>query len=141
MIFPPIELPQYIVVPPTDCEMKDIIGYHNKHLTGKISNYLAFFEKCGYLLSAMYSNIWQPSKTCDTRIISLYSSITVELQLLASNLQFFAICPTPNMLCCFQIENCIALIINQVALPCVRHRSNDLYRLDFCILSVYFHTP
>ena len=54
MIFPPIELPQYIVVPPTDCEMKDIIGYHNKHLTGKISNYTAFFEKCGYLLSAMY---------------------------------------------------------------------------------------
>ena len=54
MIFPPIELPQYIVVPPTDCEMKDIIGYHNKHLTGKISNYTAFFEKCGYLLSAIY---------------------------------------------------------------------------------------
>ncbi len=45
MIFPPIELPQYIMVPPTDCEMKDIIGYHNKHLTGKISNYTAFFEK------------------------------------------------------------------------------------------------
>jgi hypothetical protein len=43
LIFPPIELPQYIVVPPTDCEMKDIIGYHNKHLTGKISNYTAFF--------------------------------------------------------------------------------------------------
>ncbi len=54
MIFPPIELPQYIVVPPTDCEMKDIIRYHNKHLTGKISNYTAFFEKCGYLLSAIY---------------------------------------------------------------------------------------
>jgi hypothetical protein len=34
--------------------MKDIIGYHNKHLTGKISNYTAFFEKCGYLLSAIY---------------------------------------------------------------------------------------
>jgi len=33
--------------------MKDIIGYHNKHLTGKISNYTAFFEKCGYLLSAI----------------------------------------------------------------------------------------
>jgi hypothetical protein len=31
--------------------MKDIIGYHNKHLAGKISNYIAFFEKCGYLLS------------------------------------------------------------------------------------------
>jgi hypothetical protein len=54
MIFPPIELPQYIVVAPTDRELKDIIGYHNKHLTGKISNYTAFFEKCGYLLSAMY---------------------------------------------------------------------------------------
>jgi len=54
MIFPPIELPQYVVVPTTDCEMKDIIGYHNKHLTGKISNYTAFFEKCGYLLSAIY---------------------------------------------------------------------------------------
>jgi hypothetical protein len=37
--------------------MKDIIGYHNKHLTGKISNYTAFFEKCGYLLSAMKTNI------------------------------------------------------------------------------------
>jgi hypothetical protein len=47
------EPPQYIVVPPTDCEMKDIIGYHNKHLTGKISNYTSFFEKCGYLLSAI----------------------------------------------------------------------------------------
>jgi hypothetical protein len=57
MIFPPIELPQYIVAPPTDFEMKDIIGYHNEHLTGKISNYTAFFEKCGYLLSAMISNI------------------------------------------------------------------------------------
>ena len=56
MIFPPIELPQYIVVPPTDCEMKDIIGYHNKHLTGKISNYTAFFEKFEYLLSAIYFN-------------------------------------------------------------------------------------
>jgi hypothetical protein len=53
MIFPPIELPQYIVVPPTDCEITDIIGYHNKHLTGKISNYTSFFEKCGYLLSAI----------------------------------------------------------------------------------------
>jgi len=54
MIFPPIELPQYIVVPPTDCEMKDIIGYHNKHLTGKISNYAAFFENLEYLLSDIY---------------------------------------------------------------------------------------
>jgi len=54
MIFPPIELPQYIVVPPTNCEVKDIIGYHNKHLTRKISNYSAFFEKCEYLLSAIY---------------------------------------------------------------------------------------
>jgi hypothetical protein len=49
MIFPPIELPQYIVVPPTDCEMKDIIGYHNKHLTRKISNCTGFFEKFEYL--------------------------------------------------------------------------------------------
>jgi hypothetical protein len=48
------EPPQYIVVPPTDCEMKDIIGYYNKHLTRKISNYKAFFEKFGYLLSAIY---------------------------------------------------------------------------------------
>ena len=54
MIFAASEPPQYIVVPPTDCEMKDIIEYHNKHLTGKISNYSAFFEKCGYLLSAIY---------------------------------------------------------------------------------------
>ena len=53
MIFSPIELPQCIVVPPTHCEMKDIIGYHNKNLTGKILNYTAFFEKCGYLLSAI----------------------------------------------------------------------------------------
>jgi len=44
MISPPIELPQYIVVPPTDCEMKDIIGYHNKHLTRNISNYSAFLK-------------------------------------------------------------------------------------------------
>ena len=63
MIFPPIELPQYIVVPPTDCEMKDIIGYHNKHLTGKISNYTAFFEKCGYLLSAIYDSLCNHKKT------------------------------------------------------------------------------
>ena len=56
MIYKASEPPQYIVVPPTDCEMKDIIGYHNKHLTGKISNYTAFFEKCGYLLSAIYLN-------------------------------------------------------------------------------------
>ena len=54
MIFPPMELPQYVVVPPTDCEMKDKIGYHNKHLKGKVSNYTAFFEKCEYLLSAIY---------------------------------------------------------------------------------------
>ena len=70
MIFPPIELPQYIVVPPTDCEMKDIIGYHNKHLTGKISNYTAFFEKCGYLLSAMYLQYKQKVKHFDTQMIS-----------------------------------------------------------------------
>jgi hypothetical protein len=57
MIFPPIELPQYIVVPPTDCEMKDIIGYHNKHLSGKISNYTAFFEKCGYLQLLLISTV------------------------------------------------------------------------------------
>ena len=54
MIFSTSEPPQYIVVPPNDGEMKDMIGYHNKHLTGKISNYTAFFEKCGYLLSAIY---------------------------------------------------------------------------------------
>ncbi len=54
MIFPPFELPQYIVVPPTDCEMKDIIGYHNKHLTGKISNQTAIFEKFRFQLSAIY---------------------------------------------------------------------------------------
>jgi hypothetical protein len=52
MIFPPIKLPQYIVVPPTDCEMNNIIGYHNKHLTGKISNYTTFLKNAGicYLL-------------------------------------------------------------------------------------------
>jgi len=57
MIFPNIELPQYIVVPPIDCEMKDMIRYHNKHLTIKISNHTAFFEKFRYLLSAIYLNI------------------------------------------------------------------------------------
>ena len=54
MIFPAIELPQYIVVPPTDCEMKDIIGYHNNHLTTKTSIQTAFFENCEYLLTAIY---------------------------------------------------------------------------------------
>jgi len=50
-------VPQYIVVPPTDCEMKDIIGYHNKNLTGKISNFTVFFEKCKPLIAAIYLNI------------------------------------------------------------------------------------
>ena len=45
MIISTGEPPQYIVVPATDCEMKDIIGYHDKHLTGKISNQSAIFEK------------------------------------------------------------------------------------------------
>jgi hypothetical protein len=75
MIFLPIELPQYIVVPPTDCEMKDIIGYHNKHLTGIISNYTAFFEKCGYLLSAMYLYPAVFPGACDTQ--TLYLSMTI----------------------------------------------------------------
>jgi len=57
MIFPPIELPPYIVVPTTDCEMKDIIRYHNKNLTGKISNFTAFFKKSEFVLSAMNTNI------------------------------------------------------------------------------------
>ncbi len=57
MIFAAIELPQYIVVLPTDCEMKDIIGYHNKHLTIKISNLRSPFEKREYLLSAINLNI------------------------------------------------------------------------------------
>jgi hypothetical protein len=71
MIFPPIELPQYIAVPPTDCEMKDIIGYHYKHLTGKISNYTAFFEKCGYLLSAINLNSFKSLKPIDNQSLSL----------------------------------------------------------------------
>jgi hypothetical protein len=50
--------------------MKDIIGYHNKHLTGKISNYTAFFEKCGYLLSAMYLSPSHYQKACDSRLLS-----------------------------------------------------------------------
>ena len=54
MIFTANEPPQYIVVAPTDCEMKDMNGYHNKHLTIKISNNTSFFEKGEYLLSAMY---------------------------------------------------------------------------------------
>jgi len=40
------EPPQYIVVPATDIEMKDMIWYHNKYLTIKISSQTAFFEKC-----------------------------------------------------------------------------------------------
>jgi hypothetical protein len=57
MIFSTSEPPQYMMVSLTDRELKNIIGYHNMHLTGKISNYTAFFEKCGYLLSAMKTNI------------------------------------------------------------------------------------
>ena len=44
MIFPPFELPQYIMVPPTDCEMKDIIRYHNKHLTYISHDQKLFFK-------------------------------------------------------------------------------------------------
>jgi hypothetical protein len=66
MIFSTNEPPQYIVVLPTGCEMKDKIGYHNKHLTGKISNYTAFFEKCGYLLSAIYQSFYNDPKIADT---------------------------------------------------------------------------
>jgi hypothetical protein len=58
------------VVPPNDGEMKDIIGYHNKHLTGKISNYTAFFEKCGYLLSAIYLKLKQKAKRYDSQMKS-----------------------------------------------------------------------
>ena len=57
MIFPTSEPPQYIVVPTTVCQMKDIIGYHNKHLAGKISNFETFIEKSGYLLPAINLNI------------------------------------------------------------------------------------
>jgi hypothetical protein len=57
MIFSTSEPPQYIVVPPNDGEMKDIIGYHDKHLTGKILNYTAFFEKCACLFSAINLSI------------------------------------------------------------------------------------
>jgi hypothetical protein len=46
MIFAAIGPPQYIAVRPTDGDMKDIIGYHNKHQSIKISNYTTFFEKC-----------------------------------------------------------------------------------------------
>ena len=76
MIFPPIELPQYIVVPPTDCEMKDIIGYHNKHLTGKISFQVAFFKKSEFLISAINLSIWHHLNFCD---IHLKSNIFSEL--------------------------------------------------------------
>ena len=54
MIFTTRELPQYIVVAPTDCEMKDMIGDHNKHPKIIISNKASFFEKSEYLLSAIY---------------------------------------------------------------------------------------
>ena len=56
MILSPIEQPQYIVAPPTDCEMKDIIGYHNKHLTGKISNYTAFLKNADICYLLFYNN-------------------------------------------------------------------------------------
>lgn len=51
MNFPPMELPQYVVEAPTDYKMKDKIGYHNKHLKGKISDCTAFFEICECLLT------------------------------------------------------------------------------------------
>ena len=71
MIFPPIELPQYIVVPPTDCEMTEIIGYHNKSLTIKFPSQAAFLEKCACLLSAMYLKLKQYFKRKDTQKLSL----------------------------------------------------------------------
>jgi hypothetical protein len=49
-----MELPQYVVEAPTDYKMKDKIGYHNKHLKGKISDCTAFFEICECLLTAIY---------------------------------------------------------------------------------------
>ena len=46
--------PQYVVVWYVCCEVKDIIGYHNKNLTMKILNLTFFIEKGEYLLSAIY---------------------------------------------------------------------------------------
>jgi hypothetical protein len=53
MIFAAIETPQYIVVRPTNCEMKDRFIYRNKNLTIKFPSQAAFLEKCGCLLSAI----------------------------------------------------------------------------------------
>jgi hypothetical protein len=56
MIFPPIELPQYIGVRPTNFEMKDIlisvIGIYRK----KALIQYAIFEKCGCYETAIYFN-------------------------------------------------------------------------------------
>ena len=60
MIFAAIRPPQYIVIRLTDGEMKDIIGYSNKHLTKKTSIQIGIFEKCGCLVSAIYQLFEKP---------------------------------------------------------------------------------
>jgi len=54
MIFAASEPPQYMVVSPTDRELKDRFVYRNKYLTIKTSIQTAFLEKCEYSLSAIY---------------------------------------------------------------------------------------
>ena len=56
MIFATSEPPQYMVVSPTDRELKDRFVYRNKYLTIKTSIQTAFLEKCEYLLSAINPN-------------------------------------------------------------------------------------
>ena len=56
-IFRVSEPPQYIVVGPTDCEMKDINWYRNKYLPIKNLKSTAFFEKCGCLFAAIYLHL------------------------------------------------------------------------------------
>ena len=60
MIFAASEPPQYMVVSPTDRELKDRFVYRNKYLTIKTSIQTAFLEKCEYLLSAMYPKLRAP---------------------------------------------------------------------------------
>jgi len=57
MIFAASEPPQYMVVSPTDRELKDRFVYRNKYLKIKTSIQTAFFKRCACLLSAIYHNI------------------------------------------------------------------------------------
>ena len=60
MIFSTSEPPQYVVLSPADRKLKDRFVYRDKYLTIKNSIQTVFFEKCEYLLSAMYPKLWTP---------------------------------------------------------------------------------